>query len=176
MVQITRQELVSMLKAIKGARAATFVYESAPKMLVKSKIDKVANPFRDDVIKHRVHNVMLNFDYTNSVNRQRAREGKEDAGEFVAQAGWGEHTGDNRIIVELHGREYIQVKLQKVIKTEYRQISNGSMIDAATLSEFFSTRKPSSNQGVDRAVDVLKIKVDNVLEFRHAGEVYEIID
>ena len=174
MKKINRAELVSILNDISGARALTVCFASAPKMLVKSRINKVPNPFRDNVNKIRTYNCMVNFSYENSVNRQRSREGKEV--NFVAQDSYGSHIGDNRIIIEHHGQLYMQVKLQKVVKSYYKNIATDRLIKPSQLEEFFSPRKPSKSQGLSSEVKVIRIKIDNITELRHAGEIYEVTD
>lgn len=174
MKQITRAEMIDILNGIKGAKPVTFEFSSPPNMLAKSRINGQPNPFRGDINKVRKYNVIVNFIYENSVNRQRDREDK--TADFVAGTNWGEHTGDNRIIIENKDKQYVQCKLERVLDTHYEKISNGAMVDDAALSEFFSDRKASAGQGVDDEILVIRILADNITAFTHNKERYEIID
>jgi len=175
MKQITRAEMIKLLNDIRGAKPITFEFASAPNMLAKSKIDGTPNPFRNDINKVRKYNVIVNFIYENSVNRQRDREGK-DADFTAGQLPFGRHTGDNRVVITNKGCDYIQCKLEKVVEQHYEKISTGALVDDAQLADFFSTKKASEGQGTDKAIIVMTILTDNVTAFTHNKERYEIID
>ncbi len=68
------------------------------------------------------------------------------------------------------------MKLQKVIAEEFIKISDGSTVAKTELVNFLPVKSNSSNQGTDRKVLTMTIKVDNIIEMRHGGEVYKIID
>jgi len=175
--EITRDQMIEILNAIKGCKPVTIEFASPPKMLTKSKVDKSPNPYRDDVLKVRRYNGMVNFEYENSVNNQREREGGEK--DFkVGQASYGTHVGDNRIIVEHEDgiRKYVQFKLENVIEQHYEKISDGSLIDTQSLSDFFSDRPANKGQGVEKSIKIQRILATNIKAFVHNKVRYEIID
>lgn len=174
--EISREQMIDILNAIKGCRAITIEFASAPKMLVKSKIDKTPNPFKNDITKVRRYNGMVNFEYENSVNNQREREGGEKNFK-VGQASYGNHVGDNRIVVEHDDgiRKYIQFKLERVIEQHYEKISDGSLVDNQALADFFSDRPVNKGQGVDKSIKIQRILWTNITAFVHNKTRYEII-
>jgi hypothetical protein len=174
MKQITRIEMIEILNGIKGAKPVTFEFSSPPNMLAKSRVTGEPNPFRNDISKVRRYNTIVNFIYENSVNRQRDREDK--TANFVAGTNWGEHVGDNRVVIENKDKFYIQCKLEKVIEQHYQKISNGALVNDEALAEFFSDRKGSEGQGLDKEVMCIRILADNITAFTHNKERYEIID
>ena len=174
MADITRPEMIKILNSIKGAKPITFEFDSPPTMRATSKEDGKSNPYKNDITKKRRYNCMINFDYGNSVNRQRAREYKEE--NFKAGETWGGHTGDNRVLIDHNGHLYVQCKLERVVEQHFEKISTGAMVDPAALAEFFSDRSASNGQGVERTIKVIRIKATNITAFTHNKIRYEIVD
>ncbi len=171
--QITRAQLVDMLNDIKGAKPVTIEFNTVPKMNVKDRVTKEPNQYLNDLTKYGRYNVILNFDYENSVNRQLTREDKQ--ADFETQASWFEHVGDNRVIVERNMQLYVQCKLEKVLDQNYKRISNGLMVDENELTNFFATKSTSNNQGTDKKIIPLTIAVNNIIAVNHNKVRYEII-
>jgi hypothetical protein len=178
MKRINRNEVANFFNAIKGCTAVTIEFQSVDSKVRKtSRQDRtIRNPFEGNIEKWRKYNGMVNFDYENSVNRQRGREGVE--GEFkTASRSWGGHTGDNRVLIEKDGNFYIQLKLEKVVDQKYVRVDNGREIPQAELVDFLPAPRPSaSRQGVERQVKPLSIAIANMIAFKAFGDEYVIVD
>lgn len=158
---------------VKGTRFATIVTETEPDM------NKKGNPFYDDnkldLRKTTTMNVTLGFNYTNSVNNQQLREGKE--GDFKAhERKWGERI-PGTTLVEHGDKMYLEVKCNaKPQEVTYKRPSSGLMIDPEDVKPFL--RKKADNkehQGVEQEIIMRDIKLDNIREIKINGEHYEIV-
>ena len=166
MKEITKQELIEMLKNLKSATPTTIITNTIPKMRKKN------NPYLDRVTKFMKANVFINFNYENSVNKVRDKEGNEV--DFVASPRiWGVKIPGTPL-VEHKGSYYLECRFLKHVNTTY--ICNNQNIDESVLSDFLQEGSNAAHQGVSFENEVIlrDFKIENILEIRLMGEVYSI--
>jgi len=164
---ITTAELLELIRAIKGATFATLTLSTEPTMR------KTDNPFYGLVKKVAIHNVCLNYNYENSVNKQRDREDKIENGPFVAAETWGSH--ETSAVVEHKGIHYLQVKLQKTLSTLFVHTIDNSPVDVAELAPFMPEKKANKSQGVDEQILNIRPKFDNIIAISIKGQDYQVV-
>ena len=100
--KVTLEQLVKQLMQLVAPTPATFLAVTEVKMNKKDK-DKNENPYHGKVFKEQVSNVFINFNYQNSVNRARLKEGKD--ADFVPQyRAWGQKVPGTPLV--LHENKY----------------------------------------------------------------------
>ena len=149
---VNRNQIIEILKGVKGATFATMTIETVPNLR------KTDNPYIGRIKKIASHNVCLNFDYQNSVNRQLVREHK--ANDFKAESTWGEHV--TRCIVKKEDKYYIQAKLEKTLDSCF--VVNGEIIERGLVKPFEYVRPTTTKQNVEKQVRIIKPKLDNMKE------------
>lgn len=164
MKKITKTELATIIKASNGA--ATFIsvdIETDPRMT------KSNNPYVG-AIKRVTLNGVINFDYTNSVNNQLQREGKDT--DFVSKPRvWG--TWDGNLITH-NGEYYLNMKVDSSSDSIY--VFNGTAIDSTLVKPFLpKSSKPHTQAELDKEVVVRDVKFDSIKKIRAFGEEYVIV-
>lgn len=168
---INRNELeVRLREEIKGCRPVSIVINTVPQM--NKKVDGQPNPLYGRVKKRAYHSVMVGFNYQNSVNNQRDREGKET--DFVAESrAWGEHVEGASALIYYNGQYYLSCKLERTIATQY--LVDGEVVDYETVVKpYMPVRKESSRQGVDKTVKPMNPFLKNIETITMNGETYVI--
>lgn len=152
------QELVELIKNIKGATPVGMDYESPVKML------KTGNPFADrTVTKFQSVSGMIGVNYEAGVNRQLEREGKDPV--FEAQARkWGEHVSSAIVVSEKGDYSLILQAVNKPQNVQYYM--DGQPIEKSVIENFLPVRKPSANQGTDKPVMNQTFRLDRVKAIR----------
>ncbi len=168
-VKINVSQLFEVLNEIKGAKFATIVTETEPKM------KKTGNPFlNSNIIKKSEVNITLNFIYENSVNNQRKKEGNTE--EFHAKPRqWGSRIPKTSFVIH-KGSIYVEAKINAKPK-EVRYFSNGKLMNEAQvelLKPFLPTSNSSSRQEVEKEVIVRDFKLENIVELKLNGNHYLI--
>lgn len=162
MKALTTSAFLDLLSNIRGATFATLVTSTDPKLL------KTGNPFKN-VRKISKVNVCLGFKYEAAVNRQRAREGSE--ADFQASARqWGEKNG---IIVENKGKQYLEVKVEKSLSSEYVD-AEGNLIPKESIQHFLPTKR-ESRQELEKEIIVRTYSLDSIQGMTFNGETYVIL-
>lgn len=164
MEKISKAQLVELLRNVKGATPVTVTLNTEPSNLIGGK----SCPFAG-CRKIQRTNIVLNFNYEKSVNRQRGREDKEQ--DFKAEKGWGEHV-DNSLLIEKDGNFYLQGKIEKVLQVAY--FHNGQEVEIEKIKPFLRERKPSEKQDLNKTVAMFKPKIENVKELVMNKELYVI--
>lgn len=157
--------------AIVGATPATIVAETEYKM------NKTNNPYHGEVTKMTTANVFINFNYQNSVNRVRAKEGNEEVFEAHKRM-WGERVPGTPLIMH-KGAFYLEVRFLGEDKTRSGLFHQGRPIDRSLLSAWVTEKKSAAeHQGVSEENEVIMrdFKLENIREIRFGGEVYIIRD
>lgn len=153
--KVNQVQLRKNLEKKKGARIVSFIAETVPDMR------KTGNPFIGKVKKVSHVNGLINWIYSNAVNRQRERE--EKVPDFVPlRRSWGERLR-GRPFVAHKGRLYLEVKVQKSIKHEY-------FIDGKPATEqeqeeiksFLSKKEEGTRQQLDNPVILRDYKLENI--------------
>ena len=160
-MRVSRTVLAQMLAEQKGAKPVTFIAETDAR--VKQGTKNNPSPFRGkNVTKRAKVNGMIGWIYANSVNNQRAREGNEDF--FVAHPRkWGERIKGTPL-VEYKDRQYLEVKVEKVLSTEY--FVDGEPVDIETLKPFLPVKNQSARQETEKAILIADYAVDNIVSIR----------
>lgn len=157
-------ELANLLRETKGATFATLVTSVEPKMR------KTGNPYYGLIRKVSRVNGVVNWHYANSVNNQRAREGKETDFEALPRA-WGAREA-NSPLVSHKDKLYLELKIERVYDSEYTY--NGLPIDAEKIREFLPERKESERQGTDKAIILRDYSLDSIRQITLRGETHNI--
>lgn len=166
MKEITKQELIELLRNLKTATPTTIITSTVPKMRKKN------NPYLDKVTKFMKANVFINFNYTNSVNKTLDKEGKET--DFVASPRvWGTKIPGTPLI-EHNGNYYLECRFLKHVDTTY--IFENENIPESMLNDFLQGGSNAEHQGVsyENEVIVRDFKIESILEIRLMGEIYSI--
>ena len=120
-------------------------------------------------------NGFIGWNYENAVSRQQIREGGE--GTFqVKPRKWGERVVGTPL-VEHKGNTYLELKVEKVVKTDYFQVDDGKITPCQKGDIAHLMRKPSPNgghQGVTKEIILRDYDLSNIVELRIGGVVYQI--
>jgi hypothetical protein len=162
-VEVTTDELVKALMAVKGPTPATFIAETVLDMR------KTDNPYYKKVLKRQKSNVFINFNYENSVNKALTKEGKE--ADFEAQPRkWGVRVPGTPLVLH-EGAYYLTARfLSNEPKVEL--IHEGKEIDRDVLSQFIPEKKSSGNQGLENEIIVRDFSINNIKEIQFGGTKY----
>ena len=168
----TREQVADYLMNMKGARPATIVIRTEPRMNKKSRETQEPNPFLNNVYKVSQFQVFLNFNYENSVNLQKRREnGNAD---FHAQTTWGEHVSP--CLVRHQGALFLHCKLERKLDVSYRTVIKNQELSWDAIAEYMPPRSASRTQGTDKEILVLRPKLRNLIELRIDRMVIVVID
>lgn len=180
--QITRGQFYAILSGIRGAKMCTIVTHTEP---VMNKFDreerKNPNPFLGAILKETRINVTLNFNYTNSVNNQRAKEGNEE--EFVAEPRkWGERVAGTPFVTHTkkgqHNTEvYVEAKANGAPQSvRYFAKDNNADIPVEHLKPFMPEKSSNAeHQGVEKEIIVRDFKFNSIVEMLIDGHHYAIV-
>lgn len=171
---ISLATLELILRGIKGTTIATVTYETDPKMVKKHRETKEINPYNDLVVKRTKINVTLGFDYSNSVNNQKAREGQEK--DFVAkERTWGQRI-KGTTLVSHKDAIYLEAKINgKPQENVFLNITTKKEIDKALLIPYLPVISTSTGrQGVEKEIIMRDIKLESIKEIKIKGQHYII--
>ncbi len=162
-VEVTTDELVKALMAIKGPTPATFLADTVLDMR------KTDNPYHNQIMKRQKSNVFINFSYENAVNKALTKEGKE--ADFEAKPRkWGVRVPGTPLVLH-EGAYYLTARfLDNEPKVEY--LKEGKLIDKALFESFIPEKKSSGSQGLDKAIIVRDFTISNILEIQFGGTKY----
>ncbi len=165
---VTLPELVEILKDVNRPMPATFVAATEVKMN-KTDVEtkKTPNPYHGRVVKRQKSNVFIKFDYENSVNKARLKEGKD--ADFVAKPrAWGVHV-DNTPLIEHKGEFYLEARfLGNEPLIEYF-IDKGTPIDKKLFEAFCPEKPESKTQDLENEVVIRDFKISGILEITMNG-------
>lgn len=182
--KVSLTELSLILQKIDGSSATQFwmVIETEVKLVKKFRALKaIPSPFaKDTVTKLTRYTGMLNFNYTNSVNNQLEREGKE--ADFQAQANW--HTKkydefNGCVAKKVEGnqtQEYLFYKDNNADRLAY--LLNGFAMNAEQtkiVKRLLPKYSATKSQGTDEVVLVKTVKLQNIRILRVKGVTYEVV-
>ena len=179
--KVTVTELELILTRIDGSRP-TFI--NMVTATVPTDMRKKGNPYADKeaytVHKISKYSAQINFNYSNAVNNQLEREGKE--ADFEAQQNWHKKTfdefngcicskmeGDQRqwyLFFRNMNVERIGFAINEVAATPEQE---------TTIKSFIPVRALPQNQGTEKAILVQTIKLQNIKLLALNGEYYEIV-
>jgi hypothetical protein len=160
---ITIQKLIDSLQEHKGTQFVTLITKTQPKLL--------KNPL-EPIFKVSRVNICVNWNYSNSVNLQRMREGNEDA--FVPQPRkWGTRIPHSPF-VEHKGQLYLEAKIEKSLDYHYEN-ANGDTIENSIVNPYLPQRKQSSTQQTEKEIILRDYNVENIVSIAMQGETYLVI-
>lgn len=175
--RVTLSELSLILQRIDGSRAtfANFVIET------DAKLKKTGNPYNgESVRKVSKYNVQLNFNYTNAVNNQLEREGKE--ANFEAQENWHTKKYDSFngcVAMKMEGnqrQEYLFFRKLDVQRIGFMMNDKVATPEQSEIIKVFLPAKSApKNQGTDKPIEVQTVKLQNIKLLSLEGEFYEVI-
>jgi hypothetical protein len=175
-VQITTEQLKELLLSHRGASAVSIVARTVPSMF------KTGNPLWGNVCKITRRNGMLGANYTRSVNRQRGREGRptDRQGRLLLFSArprrWGNHVGESPLI-EHKGKLYLDIKVERTLELQYRTLNPDAVIARHQVEKFTAPRSTeSSRQQVHRQIVLRDYTLENILELRMGGEIYQVVN
>ena len=166
---ITRDELADLLRQVNHATFAGITAET------DARLKKTGNPFALPVMKRQSHNLCLCFEYERSVNRQRGREGTEQA--FEAQARkWGQRI-EGTPLVEHKGKLYVTGKVEHTASDVIYRDALGHPLDPEAIAPFKpASRSSAAHQGVDREVITRDWSLDSITRITLNHVTYLVTD
>lgn len=168
MIQITQQELITLLSGLRGATPVTIVAVTEPKM------NKTGNPYIGRVLKTQSSNVFVNFNYENAVNNARFKESGETG--FTAHPRkWGVRIAGTPLVLN-KGIYYLECRFFKASDPTYT-IDN-VVVDKSVLEPFMpATYSNAEHQGLsaEKEVIIRDFKLTNIKEIVVNRNYYEVI-
>jgi hypothetical protein len=161
-MNINKEDLIKLLKEVRGNTFISVECETEPKLLGGRscpykgirKISKVAGA--------------IGFNYTNSVNNQREREDLDKDFEAEPRA-WGTRLKGTPL-VEHKGKTYIEVKVQSTESPLY--VLNGKFIPNEDIKPYIPETK--SRQGVDKEIIVRDYDISNIRSIKIKGQQFVV--
>ena len=161
------QVVIAATNGIKNQAFCFLATQTVPKMN-KGKGFNV-NPYYDRIVKITKGNVMICSDYEKRVNNNLSKENKEN--DFVAQKNnVGEHVNKCVLFNENLNTYYLMYEWFKGVKKSVTYLVDGKT--EWTAEEFklncgvwLPKENNYENQGLEKAVQVLSVKCENIKEF-----------
>jgi len=163
---ISLEKFKDLISNKKGAQIVTLITETEPRMR------KTNNPYHGGVVKLSRVNGIINFNYGNSVNRQRTREGSVPNFQPLPRK-WGTRL-PGVPLVEHKGKLYLEIKIERSIDHEYLT-PQGHAITEDMLRPWL--QKSSSNkdhQGLEKELILRDYKLENIKAIITSGTTYII--
>lgn len=174
--QVTTKELAVILASAKSGRV-TIVTKSNPKMLVKDRVTKQPNPF-SVIEKLSTQHAQIGASYSNCVNNQLVREGKD--ADFTPQDhAYAEGVSDTPLMQhKTNGTLYVAIKREAAKHTNKSvYLADGVEVDYSEVANYIPAPRPSTNnQGTDKAVFWATPKVASIVELRMGGTIYKVVN
>lgn len=160
MKTLTKSELLNLLNTIKGATFISMETNIVPKL-------KANNPFIGIKKVSKVSGV-IGFNYSNSVNNQRAKEGVEP--DFKPEARkWGERIS-NTPLVKHKDKFYLELKVQNS-NSDY--FLDGKRVNPEEIKPWYYNK--SSRQELDNEVILRDYSLDNIKRIKINKEEYSVV-
>ena len=181
---ITMEQFAEMVHERRGAQVVTIVSETIPTLLTKDSVGN-PNPFRDGkgktavwlIRKWAIVNGMINWNYANSVNNQRKREGNEEEFEALPRT-WGVRRPNSPLVDHVKDGEekvYLEVKVERSLDHCYVDL-NGNEISPELVKPFLPERRESARQETEKEIILRDYEVKRILQIRMNGKVYAVTD
>jgi len=170
--KVTKEQLVKTLMQLITPTPATFLARTEVKMNKKDK-DKNINPYHGLVQKEQRSNVFINFNYANSVNKARIKEGKE--ADFVPkERPWGQKIPGTPLVLH-EGNYYLEARFldNEPAVTYYKE---NKIIEKAEIASYLPPEKEAtstkSSQDLENDVVIRTFKIENIKEIQFGGVKY----
>lgn len=169
--RITRRALINKFAAMRGAKMCTIISETEPRMR------KTNNPFVGLVTKRCRLNITVGFNYQNSVNRVRTKEG--GSADFTpSERKWGQKVPGTPFVMH-NDAMYVEAKPNSSPSfVEYVHRTTGEIIAKETLNEWLQeARSAAEHQGVseDNEVIVRTYSINNITDLIYEGRHFKIV-
>jgi hypothetical protein len=117
-------------------------------------------------------NGMIGWDFSNSVNNQRAREGQVKLDFKAEKRAWGNHAGPS--LVEYDGNFdspfYVRLKVQRVLDVRYVRDADGAFLTREDVALWLpKKKKKSKKQGTIKGIFPTDYNVSNLLTIKMDG-------
>lgn len=167
--KISKQQLFSLLNEIDGSKPTFVSFISN----TDARLKKTNNPY---IGTRKISKVtgLLNFNYQNSVNNQRAKEGNEK--EFVAkERGYGIKFDDYNGCL-LHGSNDIKliVKVENTLKPKF--VFNGKLISKELIKPFLPSSNSAPQQELEKEIIYRNYDLSNIKKISFNKMIYKIVD
>lgn len=174
MQQVTHKELVGLLNEYKGVTFVSCSIESPVKMAKGGTRGREKNEYFGKITKQSYLNGAVGFNYENSVNNQREREGQE--ADFEAkQRAWGQLLEGGKF-VEHKGAFYLQLKVENVKDESVKYLNEGVIISKDKLAEWLPKRNVGTGrQATEQEIVIRDIKLANIKTIKFGKKEYEVI-
>jgi len=165
-IEVSKDELVKVLMAVKGPTPATITATTLVKM------NKRNNPYHEKVYKTQDSNVFINFNYANSVNKRLVKEGKEANFEAKPRK-WGVHVPGTPLILH-KDNYYLEAGYLTKNTPKVTYTMDGEEVEKAVFENYLPARKPSTTQGLEQEVVMRDFKIENIKKVKVGGKVYVV--
>lgn len=165
---ITRAQLADILRNVKGATPLTI------SALVDTKARKTDNPFAA-ILKLSKVNGMTGADYEASVNRQLAREGKDQLSFSANERKWGERIGP--ALVQNGEKLYLVIQPRSTGKPVYMGHRPGlplCVVPKEKIADFLPPARKAQNQGTEKEVVYRNYSLDSITAISIGGKRYRV--
>ena len=137
--------------------------------LTDARAKKTGNPFGKILKKTRLL-ANIGFHYSNSLDNQAKREGKEIDFDIKPRR-WGVRL-PNTPLVEHKGKHYLEYKAEDVQSVEYFT-EEGEQIEKSQIEEFLPKPRHSSTQdNLDKKIILRDVAIENIISLRISKKVY----
>ena len=137
--------------------------------LTDARAKKTGNPFGKILKKTRLL-ANIGFHYSNSLDNQAKREGKEIDFDIKPRR-WGVRL-PNTPLVEHKGKHYLEYKAESVQSVEYFT-EEGEQIEKDLIEEFLPQPRHSSTQkDLDKKIILRDVAIENIISLRISKRVY----
>lgn len=170
---INRTELTAILNSLGGATICTIDAKTTPDLL------KRGNPYAGRVCKISRVNGLLNWIYGAAVNRQREKEGQplDEYGRVehfqVAPRQWGQRL-EKTPFVMYRDKLYVEVKVQKSLGHQYRDIETNDIIPDSLLEPFLPKRSEGKRQELENPIVLRDYSLESITGIQIRGRFYEV--
>jgi hypothetical protein len=155
--------LIENLSQNKGARIVTLITKTQPRLTKGHNLGEVFKVSRV--------NVVINFNYSNSVNRQMGREGMEQ--DFVAQPRkWGVRIAGTPFVSH-NDKLYLEAKIEKSLDHRYED-EKGDVIDSAKVTPFLPASRKPFTQTQEKEIMLRDYDMNNIIGITMDNETYLI--
>jgi len=169
-------DVKELFTTLYNQRSATFVGLLTE---VTVPMRKTGNPFLDRVTKRQYHSCQISFDYSNSVNNRRDKEGNEP--DFIPSfRKWGLHVTGSPLIIHTKKGEttptfYLETRVLNSRPADY-YLDKVKVINQATLADILSfcpeKHSNAEHQGVEREVIVRDFLLNSIKAITYNKETY----
>jgi hypothetical protein len=168
MTQITKNELIEILKGVDKSTFVSITMETPVKM------NKTGNPYFGRVTKRSSCNYLMGNDYEKRVTTNGEREGVE--GFKVGELSGKKHISKCVLIdTKTETTHYVMVERFDEIHPKNEYLFEGNRIEKQLFQQYMVSVSENKSQPQERKVMVITPKIDNIREMSINKEQYEIV-